>query len=206
MNNSNINITKEEFESLNEFEKDTVYFLTDTQDLYINGEFIANLSFEIGESAKILAELASKKALETFKDNINSEYKDKYLYLMAEFDNYKKRNAKENADIVKMANEKIIKSLITVIDDFERSFKFIKDESREGVMLIYDKFIKLLEDNNVECINPSDGEAFDETMHEVVAVRPAENDSAKGLILECLEKGYILNGKVIRFAKVVVQN
>ena len=125
---------------------------------------------------------------------------------MAEFENYKKRVIAEKESTVKLANEKIIKSLIAVIDDFDRAVKFITDDSREGFMLIYDKFIKLLEDNNVECINPQEGETFDENYHEAVAALPVEREEDKGLIVECSQKGYALNGKVVRYAKVVVMN
>lgn len=203
---NNVNITKQEFEELGTYDPETVYFLTDSKDLYLGDQFIKNISDEVAEAAKSIADLALEKAAEVMKENVDSEYKEKYLYLMAEFENFKRRIQKDKEDTIKTANEKIIKSLIGLIDDFERSIKYVTEESREGVMLIYDKFIRLLELNNVECINPSEGELFDEAYHEAVMARPAECEEDKGIILECVEKGYSLNGKVIRFAKVIVMN
>lgn len=206
--NNIIDITKEEFEALGveEISPKTVYFITDTQDLFLGSEQICNLTKTINDRASEISKLAFEKAFEATKDKINAEYKDKYMFLMAEFENYKKRVIAEKDSTVKLANEKIIKSLIAVIDDFDRAVKFITEDSREGFMLIYDKFIKLLENNNVECINPQEGDTFDEGYHEVVAVIPAEREEDKGLIVECNQKGYALSGKVVRYAKVVVMN
>lgn len=206
--NNIIDITKEEFEALGveEISPETVYFITDTQDLFLGSEQICNLTKTINDRASEISKLAFEKAFEATKDKINAEYKDKYMFLMAEFENYKKRVITEKESTVKLANEKIIKSLIVVIDDFDRAVKFITEDSREGFMLIYDKFIKLLENNNVECINPQEGDTFDESYHEVVAVIPAEREEDKGLIVECNQKGYTLSGKVVRYAKVVVMN
>ena len=203
-----ISITQEEFEALGveEISPKTVYFITDTQDLFLGSEQICNLTKTINDRASEISKLAFEKAFEATKDKINAEYKDKYMFLMAEFENYKKRVIAEKDSTVKLANEKIIKSLIAVIDDFDRAVKFITEDSREGFMLIYDKFIKLLENNNVECINPQEGDTFDEGYHEVVAVIPAEREEDKGLIVECNQKGYALSGKVVRYAKVVVMN
>lgn len=206
--NNIIDITKEEFEALGveEISSETVYFITDTQDLFLGSEQICNLTKTINDRASEISKLAFEKAFEATKDKINAEYKDKYMFLMAEFENYKKRVIAEKESTVKLANEKIIKSLIAVIDDFDRAVKFITEDSREGFMLIYDKFIKLLENNNVECINPQEGDTFDEGYHEVVAIIPAEREEDKGLIVECNQKGYTLSGKVVRYAKVVVMN
>lgn len=204
--NNNVNITKKEFDELEVFDPETVYFLTDSKDLYLGDQFIKNISDEVTDAAKSIANLAIEKAVERMKEDVDSEYKNKYLYLMAEFENAKKWAQKDKEDTIKTANEKIIKSLIGLIDDFERSIKYIDGENREGVLLIYDKFVRLLESNNVECINPSEGELFDESCHEAVIARPAEREEDKGIILECVEKGYTLNNKVIRYAKVIVLN
>lgn len=203
---NNVNITKKEFDELGIYDPETVYFLTDSKDLYLGDQLIKNISDEVADSAKLIADLAIEKAVEVMKENVDSEYKTKYLYLMADFENAKKHAQKDKEEIIKNANEKIIKSLIGLIDDFERGIKYVDGESREGVLLIYDKFINLLKLNNVECINPSEGDFFDESCHEAVVARPAECEEDKGIILECLEKGYSLNGKVIRFAKVIVMN
>lgn len=202
-----IDITKEEFEALGEeISPKTVYFITDTQDLYMGKRLIGSLKERIETRAAELSKLSLEAAFKATKDKINAEYKDKYMFLLAEFENAKKRFIADKESTVKLANEKIIKSLIAVIDDFERGIKFITDDSRDGVMLIYDKFIKLLETYGVETINPQEGEFFDENYHEAVAALPVEREKDKGLIVECSQKGYALNGKVVRYAKVVVMN
>jgi len=202
-----IEITKKEFDEL--IEKEEVksnkhYFITDSKDLYKGVKHIGNLSDTISHEAKSIAELALEKAAELMKNQVDSEYKSRFISLTAEFDNYKKRVEREKAETVKTANEKLMNKLLSVIDDFERGLKFIKPQDREGVMLIYDKFLNVLDNNGVDVINPQEGEVFDESLHEVIATQPAEDESSKNLIAECVEKGYILNGKVIRYAKVVV--
>lgn len=210
---NNVSITKEEFEALlnnGEINPETSYFITDTQDVFLGPDLICNLKKEIVERATELSkkslDAAMEAAMEVMKDKINAEYKDKYLFLMAEFENFKKRTKAEKDMTVKTANEKIIKSLIAVIDDFERGISYITDDSRDGIMLIYDKFIKLLSDYGVDSIIPQEGEPFDEAYHEAVAVITAERDEDKGMIKECSQTGYTLNGKVVRFAKVIVFN
>lgn len=134
--------------------------------------------------------------------------KNDYLYLMAEFDNYRKRTVKEKADIIKNASEKVLKDLLPIVDDFERGLEATKNDSdgqqvRSGMELIYNKLVKFLESNGVKAID-STGADFDADLHDAIAKIPAPDDSLKGKVVDTTTKGYTLNGKVLRHAKVVV--
>lgn len=151
-------------------------------------------------------------ALETENSHLKnklSESNDKFLRLFAEFDNFRKRTATEKADIIKNGSEKAIKSMLPVIDDFERAIKALKDSNQndalEGIELIYNKFMTTLEKGGLkpmECL----GMTFDTDLHEAITSMPTEDKEMKGKIGEVLEKGYTLNDKVIRFAKVIIMN
>lgn len=137
-----------------------------------------------------------------------SELNEKNLRLMAEFDNYRKRTLKERSDLIKTAGEGILVNMLPLIDDFERALSAMKtaediDAVREGIDLIYSKFIAFLLQNGVKVI-PAENEVFNTDLHEAVTTFPAPSDELKGKIIDCLTKGYTLNDKVIRFAKVVV--
>jgi molecular chaperone GrpE len=144
---------------------------------------------------------------ETLKNTIN-ELNDKYLRLSAEFDNYRKRTLKEKMELTKTAGESVLVGLLPVVDDFERAIKHIGesdslDALRQGVDLIYNKFRDFLSQKGVteiEAIN----QVFNTDVHEAVTNIPAPAPEMKGKILDCIEKGYMLNDKVIRFSKVVV--
>lgn len=134
--------------------------------------------------------------------------KTDYLYLMAEFDNYRKRTVKEKADIIKNASEKVLKDLLPIVDDFERGLQATKDDAdgqsvRSGMELIYNKLVKFLESNGVKAIE-STGADFDADLHDAIAKIPAPDYSLKGKVVDTTTKGYTLNGKVLRHAKVVV--
>lgn len=136
------------------------------------------------------------------------EQKDKYLRLSAEFDNYRKRTMKEKAELILNGAEKSISSILPIVDDFERALKNIETATdvaavREGVELIYNKFMKILEQNGVKVIETQEKE-LDTDFHEAIAVIPAPTENLKGKILDCVQTGYTLNDKVIRHAKVVV--
>ena len=136
------------------------------------------------------------------------EQKDKYLRLSAEFDNYRKRTMKEKAELILNGAEKSISSILPIVDDFERALKNIETATdvaavREGVELIYNKFMKVLEQNGVTVIETREKE-LDTDFHEAIAVIPAPTENLKGKILDCVQTGYTLNDKVIRHAKVVV--
>lgn len=131
-----------------------------------------------------------------------------YLYLMAEFDNYRKRTIKEKAEIIKNASEKVLKDLLPIVDDFERGLEATKDDAdgqqvRQGMELIYAKLVKFLENNGVKPIE-STGAEFDSDLHDAIAKIPAPTEESKGKVIDTTTKGYTLNGKVLRHAKVVV--
>lgn len=133
---------------------------------------------------------------------------DKNLRLMAEFDNYRKRTMREKADLIKNAGENIYKDMLPLIDDFERALAAMQtvpetESLREGIELIYNKFIGFLNHHGVKIIETVDA-AFDVEYHEAITTIPASDESQKGKIIDCVSKGYMLNDKVIRFAKVVV--
>lgn len=133
---------------------------------------------------------------------------DKNLRLMAEFDNYRKRTLREKSDIIKNAGERIFVDMLPLVDDLERAMQAMDSSDdvesvKEGVDLIYNKFIAFLNVNGVKPI-PTEDEVFDVDLHEAVTMFPATSDEQKGKIIECLSKGYTLNDKVIRFPKVVV--
>ena len=136
------------------------------------------------------------------------EQHDKYLRLSAEFDNYRKRTMKEKAELILNGGEKSISSILPVIDDFERAIKTMETAKdvkavKEGVELIYNKFMAVMAQNGVKVIETKD-QPLDTDYHEAIAVIPAPSEEQKGKILDCVQTGYTLNDKVIRHAKVVV--
>ena len=147
------------------------------------------------------------KDLETAQAMIE-EQKDKYLRLSAEFDNYRKRTMKEKAELIKNGGEKAIAAILPILDDLERALANMQqaDDVKamyEGIDLIYQKFLKNLNQEGLEKMSPI-GEAFDTDFHEAVALIPAQEEEQKGKVLDCVQTGYKLNDKVIRHAKVVV--
>ena len=134
--------------------------------------------------------------------------KKEYLFLMAEFDNVRKRTLKEKSDLIKSASQGVLKGLLPIVDDFERGLEAsakVEDaaEVRKGMELIYQKFVKYLEQNGVKAID-STGKPFDAELHEAIAMVPAADESQKGIVIDTPTKGYTLNDKVLRHAKVVV--
>ena len=141
-------------------------------------------------------------------NKVIEEQKDKYLRLSAEFDNYRKRTVKEKAELILNGGEKSIKSILPVIDDMERALTTMETATdvnavKEGVELIYNKFLSILSQDGVKVIETKD-QPLDTDYHEAIAVIPAPTEEQKGKILDCVQTGYTLNGKVIRHAKVVV--
>lgn len=134
--------------------------------------------------------------------------KKEYLFLMAEFDNFRKRTLKEKSELVKTAGEQSLKGMLPILDDFERGLKAAADATdveavREGMELIYNKFIKYLDQNGVKAMDPEERD-FDTEKHEAISVVPVPDKELKGKILDTVQKGYTINGKVMRHAKVVV--
>lgn len=155
-----------------------------------------------------VSELETLKSLLGKKEEEIEKEKKEYLFLMAEFDNFRKRTLRERTDLIKSASEKALKGLLPIVDDFERGLEAIKDASdaatvKEGMQLIYNKMIKYLADNGVKEM-VSTGAAFDAELHEAVAMVPAANEGDKGMVMDTVAKGYMINDKVLRHAKVVV--
>ena len=135
-----------------------------------------------------------------------AQLKDKYLRAVAEFDNYKKRTLKEKAELLLNGSEKTVSSILPVLDDFERAIADNNEDPKamkEGMTLIFNKFVKILEDLGVKKIE-TDGKDFDVDYHEAVAMVPGMGDDKKGKVIDCVQTGYKLNDKVIRHAKVAV--
>ncbi len=149
---------------------------------------------ETNEVSKLSAELA--------------ESKDKYLRLYADFENFRRRTSKEKMEYLKSANEEIIKAIIPIIDDFERAQKStatVEDAAvvKEGMQLIYNKLYKVLEQKGLKPMD-SVGKPFDSDLHESITQIPAPKEELKGKVVDEVEKGYFLNEKVLRFAKVII--
>ena len=138
-----------------------------------------------------------------------ADAKDKYVRLYAEFDNHRRRTAKEKLEMTFSANEQLLKSLLPIADDFERaekSFKDKNDKESEGFFLIHNKFKKVLEQYNVKPMDTAPKSDFNPDVQEAITQIPVPDESLKGKVVDVVEKGYLLNDKVIRFAKVVVGN
>ena len=141
------------------------------------------------------------------KQKVEKEKKE-YLFLMAEFDNFRKRTVKEKSDIIKNATESAMKGILPIVDDFERGIEANKSTDdpetlRQGMELIYNKFVKFLEQNGVKPIE-STGAEFNPDLHEAIAMVPVEDKSMKGKVIDTPTKGYTINDKVLRHAKVAV--
>ena len=148
-----------------------------------------------------------EKLLEEANSKVE-DLEDKYLRLSAEFDNYRKRTMKEKAELIKTGGEKVVSSILPILDDLERAIKNMETSEdivamKEGVELIYNKFMKVLAENGVQKIETKDKD-FDTDYHEAIALVPAPTEEQKGKILDCVQTGYTLNDKVLRHAKVVV--
>ena len=151
---------------------------------------------------------ATEKALEEEKAKY-AELNDKYLRLFSEFDNHRKRTAKEKLDLMATASENVIKDILPVLDDFERALQNMEKNGNEadlqGVTLIFNKLRDTLKKKGLEEIEAMNAE-FNTDEHEALTMIPAPEEDKKGKVLDVIQKGYKLNGKVIRFARVVVGN
>ena len=161
------------------------------------------------EAEKVAEEACddAEKKIAELQEQLDKEKKE-YLFLMAEFDNFRKRTLKEKSEIIKNAGENVLKGLLPIMDDFERGIKAAEaspeaESVKEGVNLIYNKLKKYLNQNGVKEIDPAD-DTFDTEKHEAISVVPVPDEEKKGKILDTVEKGYTINDKVLRHAKVVV--
>lgn len=168
---------------------------------------------EISEeaSAELNAELTEVEILQKKYDETAAaleKEKNEYLFLMAEFDNFRKRNVKERGELIKNASESVMKQLLPIVDDMERGLEATKDAEdpnaiREGMQLIYNKLVKMLEHNGVKAIE-STGADFNPELHDAIAMVPVDDESLKGKVIDTPTKGYMINDKVLRHAKVAV--
>lgn len=148
-----------------------------------------------------------EKQIKELQEKID-ELSDKHLRLQAEFDNFRRRTLKEKADLIKSGGETVLTGILPIVDDFERAIDSMKeisddDTGKEGILLIYTKFKEFLKQNNVKEIDALH-EDFDVDLHEAITKIPAPKKDLKGKVVDVVQKGYTLNEKVIRFAKVVV--
>ena len=165
-----------------------------------------DVSAEVNENSEH-NENSVKEHVATAEDKYN-ELNDRYLRLHAEFDNFRRRTSKERIDLIGSASSGVLTDLLPVLDDFERAIESNQNADeiegvKEGFNLIYNKFKGLLESKGLKKMVVT-GETFDSEIHEAIANIPAPSKKLKGKIIEDIEKGYYLNDKVIRFAKVVV--
>lgn len=138
--------------------------------------------------------------------NETEQWKDKYIRLVAEFENYKKRTLKEKSELILNGSEKTVAAILPILDDFERATADKTEDPqaiKEGYELIYKKFLKALETLGVHKIKTDDAD-FDVDYHEAIAMVPGMGDDKKGKVIDCVQTGYTLNDKVIRHAKVAV--
>ena len=158
-----------------------------------------------------IAEHTEDTELEKLETEL-TEAKDKYLRLYSEFENFRRRTAKERLELIKAANEDLVVAILPVIDDFERAqkaFEANKDKSDnkvniEGFQLIHHKLLKILEQKGLKPMTDLVGKDFDSEIQEAITKIPAPEEKLKGKVVDVVEKGYFLNDKVIRFAKVVI--
>lgn len=163
---------------------------------------------ENAEEASVLAENARlQEELEAARAEIEKEKKE-YLFLMADMENLRKRTLREKADMLKNASERVLQGILPIVDDFERSLVAASNSTdaeaiRQGVEMIYNKLVKYLESQGVKAMD-TDGQPFDPDFHEAIATIPAPSEDLKGKIVDTTQKGYMLNDKVLRHAKVAV--
>ena len=175
-------------------------------------EVIDNVSPEAENPKKKPSILKSKRA--SLKEEVNTlkqengELKDKYLRLFAEFDNYKKRTVREKLDLMKNAAQDTLSSLLPVLDDFDRAKQTADDERTDeslsdGIVMVYNKLYSTLQSHGLKDM-VSTNETFDPDLHHSITEIPAATDDMKGKVVDTIEKGYYLNDKIVRHAKVVV--
>ena len=148
----------------------------------------------------------TSKKLKELNENLNQE-KDKYLRLFAEFENFKKRTARERIELFKTAGQEVITAILPILDDFERAIDQSPKEHEElikGFLLIKNKLTDVLKSNGLNVTETNVGDTFDAEIHEAITLIPATDESQKGKIIDITEKGYQLGDKIIRFPKVVV--
>ncbi|WP_276373106.1 nucleotide exchange factor GrpE [Chryseolinea sp. H1M3-3] len=169
-------------------------------------EEILSENNEAAENVSASVQDTQNASLEKVQAELN-EQKEKFIRLYSEFENFRRRTAKEKLDLIQSANEQLIKTLLPVVDDFDRAEKSFQDKNNndlEGFFLIRNKFKKILEQTGVKVMDVKAGSDFDADLHEAITQIPSPDEKLKGKVVDVVEAGYLLNEKVIRFAKVVV--
>lgn len=173
----------------------------------VDQEKVEDQTTEEQEENKSEEQEVNEAPVDSSPENELAEFKNKYLRLYSEFENFRKRTAKEKLDFMKTANQDLILDLLPVIDDFERAQQSFDAENadsfKEGIDLIFSKLLKVLEKSDVKPIEAK-GETFDTELHEAITQIPAPSDDMKGKVVDEVEKGYLLGEKVIRYSKVVI--
>ncbi len=169
-------------------------------------EVAAESSEPAAENAEA-AGASPEERIAALEEEVKKEKKE-YLFLMAEFDNFRKRTLREKSEIIKNAGENVLRGMLPIMDDFERGISASEksdnvESAVEGMKLIYNKLKKYLEANGVKEME-STGAPFDADLHEAIAQVPAADESQKGKVIDTVEKGYMINDKVLRHAKVAV--
>ena len=179
---------------------------SETSNDSVNTTETEDFTDEIGNDVEVEVESEEQDPLEAALDE-NAKLRDQLLRTIAEFENYKKRTLKEKTELILNGGEKTITAILPVLDDFERALTDTHSDDteaiREGMELIFKKFLKTLEGLGVKKIE-TDGQDFDVDFHEAVAMVPGTEDEKKGKVIDCIQTGYMLNDKVIRHAKVAV--
>ena len=171
----------------------------------IENEFLEAMQNEAAENDDQGVE---EQSVEEKLQNELKQEKDKFLRLFAEFENYKRRTAKERIELFSTASEDVMKNLLPILDDFERALSHIDNDKeaealRKGVSLIYNKLVNTLEQKGLTVMVVEKGEAFNADTHEAITQIPAPTEDLKGKIIDVIEKGYKLGDKIIRFPKVI---
>ncbi len=200
--NTEDNIDKDMENQVNEDAK-----AVNTDNVVNEEQKVAENGLPMDNAGEVIGEIEETDPAEAHKSEV-AELKDKYLRLYADFENFRRRTAKEKLEMISGASADVIKSVLPIVDDFERA-KVSFDSSteiealKEGVDLIYSKLYKTLEAKGLKPMQ-SKGEVFDAEIHESIAQFPAPTEDLKGKVIDEIEKGYYLNDKVIRYAKVIV--
>lgn len=200
-------MSKKQTENINNEELNNQEAAEQTAETKAEAQAEANENEDQAQEAEAPAEDTPDAKINKLTEDLEKSNKE-YLFLMAEFDNFRKRTVREKADIIRNAGEKVLGELLPIIDDFERAIKANEqaddiDAIKQGVTLIYNKLIKYLEHNQVKAIE-STGNDFDTELHEAVTTFPAPSEEMKGKVIDTVLTGYTINDKVLRHAKVVV--
>jgi molecular chaperone GrpE len=174
----------------------------------VNNSIEENISNQNDEEVFEKEDMGKKEETVQSPEEKYNELNDKFLRLYSDFDNFRKRTIKEKSDIINSASADLMKDLLSVLDDFDRAIENNEKTDdinvvKEGFKLIHDKLAKILKSKGLEHVDVK-GDMFDPDVHEAITKVPAQTEEDKGKVVDCVEKGYNLKGKPLRFPKVVV--